>query len=230
MKPGQLVDGRFRVEAEVAVGHSLGELSALHWAGAMDEQALLRLATGRGRAMTENSESGTMAGVRADPATVTALIGDLPVVIAGYNGPNQTVVAGPVEAIEEVGGDLNASTERDATSFTASIMASRSSSARSGGERRKKVRYSPTSFSLSDRLLIETPAVTLAPSDFARAIAAPCASPPRLGPFRPRGDSWRRIWKWRIRRLWRRLRWRRAAADFRGGGGTGDGGGASGNW
>ncbi|MEU4578859.1 type I polyketide synthase [Nonomuraea sp. NPDC023979] len=91
------------VEAEVAVGHSLGELSALHWAGAMDEQALLRLATGRGRAMTENSESGTMAGVRADPATVTALIGDLPVVIAGYNGPNQTVVAGPVEAIEEVG-------------------------------------------------------------------------------------------------------------------------------
>ena len=57
-------------------------------------------------------------------------------------------------------------------SRSASIIASRSSSARSGGASRKKVRYSPTSFSLSDRLLIETPAVTRAPSALARAIAA----------------------------------------------------------
>ncbi|MGN9837128.1 type I polyketide synthase [Nonomuraea sp. H19] len=91
------------IEADVAVGHSLGELSALHWAGVMDEDGLLRLATGRGRAMTEHSESGTMAGLRAGPDAVTALIGDLPVVIAGYNGPDQTVVAGSVAAVEEVG-------------------------------------------------------------------------------------------------------------------------------
>ncbi|MFC5827036.1 type I polyketide synthase [Nonomuraea insulae] len=91
------------IEAEVAVGHSLGELSALHWAGVMDEDALLRLATGRGQAMTEHSESGTMAGLRAGPDAVRALIGDLPVVIAGYNGPGQTVIAGSVEAVEEVG-------------------------------------------------------------------------------------------------------------------------------
>ena len=57
-------------------------------------------------------------------------------------------------------------------SRSASIIASRSSSARSGGASRKKVRYSPTSFSLSERLLIETPAVTRAPSALARAIAA----------------------------------------------------------
>ncbi|MBG0829061.1 SDR family NAD(P)-dependent oxidoreductase [Planomonospora sp. ID67723] len=91
------------IEADVAVGHSLGELSALHWAGAMDEETLLRVATERGRAMTEHSASGTMAGVRAAPDTVTGLIGDLPVVVAGYNGPRQTVVAGPVEAVEAVG-------------------------------------------------------------------------------------------------------------------------------
>ncbi|WP_043617874.1 type I polyketide synthase [Nonomuraea candida] len=91
------------IEADVALGHSLGELSALHWAGALDEDALLRLATGRGRAMTEHSEPGTMAGLRAGPEAVTELIGDLPVVIAGYNGPGQTVVAGPLAAIEEVG-------------------------------------------------------------------------------------------------------------------------------
>ncbi|MFF5207189.1 SDR family NAD(P)-dependent oxidoreductase [Streptosporangium sp. NPDC000396] len=91
------------VEADVAVGHSLGEISALQWAGAMDEEALLRVAGIRGRTMTEHSASGTMAGVRAAPGAVAELLAGLPVVIAGYNGPNQTVIAGPVDAIEAVG-------------------------------------------------------------------------------------------------------------------------------
>ncbi|HEX6910058.1 MAG TPA: beta-ketoacyl synthase N-terminal-like domain-containing protein, partial [Longimicrobium sp.] len=39
------------VEAKVAVGHSLGELVALHWAGTMDSGALLRIAAARGAAM-----------------------------------------------------------------------------------------------------------------------------------------------------------------------------------
>ena len=88
------------LEATVAVGHSLGEISALHWAGAMDEETLLRVAAVRGRTMTEHSASGTMAGISASPDTVGALVAGLPVVIAGYNGPTQTVVAGTVEAIE----------------------------------------------------------------------------------------------------------------------------------
>nr|BFE84794.1 hypothetical protein GCM10020093_073950 [Planobispora longispora] len=91
------------VEAEVALGHSLGELSALHWAEAMDEETLLRVAGVRGRAMTEHSEPGTMAGLSAAPGPVLRLIGELPVVIAGYNGPEQTVIAGPVDAIEAAG-------------------------------------------------------------------------------------------------------------------------------
>ncbi|GII88960.1 polyketide synthase [Sphaerisporangium siamense] len=97
------------VEAEVAVGHSLGEISALHWAGALDEDALLRVAAVRGRAMTERSSAtGTMAGVRATPDAVIQLLGDLPVVIAGYNGPEQTVVAGTVEAVEAFGAKATA--------------------------------------------------------------------------------------------------------------------------
>lgn len=91
------------IDAGVAVGHSLGEISALHWAGAMDEETLLRVAGSRGEAMTEHSESGTMAGIAASSETVSELIGDLPVVIAGYNGPNQSVVAGPVDAVQTVG-------------------------------------------------------------------------------------------------------------------------------
>ncbi|MFC6079827.1 type I polyketide synthase [Sphaerisporangium aureirubrum] len=91
------------VDADVALGHSLGELSALQWAGAMDEATLLRVAALRGRAMTEHSDSGTMAGVRAAPEVVADLLIGLPVVIAGYNGPDQTVIAGPVDAVEAAG-------------------------------------------------------------------------------------------------------------------------------
>ncbi|WP_214110394.1 type I polyketide synthase [Acrocarpospora catenulata] len=91
------------VEATVAVGHSLGEISALHWAGAIDEQTLLEVAATRGQTMTEHSSSGTMAGIAAGPDTVLGLIGQEPVVVAGYNGPEQTVIAGTAEAVEAVG-------------------------------------------------------------------------------------------------------------------------------
>ncbi|MEU2073859.1 type I polyketide synthase [Streptomyces sp. NPDC013489] len=91
-----------RLEASVAVGHSLGELSALHWAGALDEETLLKAARVRGRAMAEHSASGTMASLGAKPERAEELVSGLGVVIAGYNGPEQTVVAGPVEDIEEV--------------------------------------------------------------------------------------------------------------------------------
>ncbi|MEV0001783.1 type I polyketide synthase [Micromonospora sp. NPDC050980] len=90
------------VEATVAVGHSLGEIAALHWAGAMDEQTLLRVAAVRGATMSRHSASGTMAGVGAAPEAIPALTEGLPVVIAGYNGPTQTVVAGPVDDVQEV--------------------------------------------------------------------------------------------------------------------------------
>ncbi|MFI5621325.1 type I polyketide synthase [Streptomyces sp. NPDC051567] len=91
-----------RLEASVAVGHSLGELSALHWAGAIDEETLLEAARVRGRAMAEHSASGTMASLGTTPEEAGNLITGLPAVVAGHNGPRQTVVAGPVEAIEEV--------------------------------------------------------------------------------------------------------------------------------
>jgi enediyne polyketide synthase len=91
------------IEAVAAVGHSLGELTSLHWAGAMDEAALLRLAAERGRVMGEASDGdGTMASVAAGPGDVEPLLAGEPVVIAGYNGPQQTVVSGPISAVERV--------------------------------------------------------------------------------------------------------------------------------
>ncbi|MFE3109443.1 SDR family NAD(P)-dependent oxidoreductase [Kitasatospora indigofera] len=91
------------IEAVGAAGHSLGEVTALHWAGAMDEAALLRTAAARGRIMADASDGGgTMAGIAAEAALVEPLLAGEPVVIAGYNSPAQTVVSGPVAAVERV--------------------------------------------------------------------------------------------------------------------------------
>jgi enediyne polyketide synthase len=93
------------IEAQVALGHSLGELTALHWAGAFDERALIELATVRGRAMAEASDAaGEMAALDACAAEVTELLADNlshPVVIAGINLPRQTVISGSAEAVTE---------------------------------------------------------------------------------------------------------------------------------
>ena len=88
--------------ATVAVGHSLGELSALHWAGSLDAAALLRIAGIRGQAMAEHSEPGTMAGIAAAPGPVERLLAGTAVVVAGYNGPEQTVISGPEAEVRQV--------------------------------------------------------------------------------------------------------------------------------
>jgi acyl transferase domain-containing protein len=91
------------IEASVAAGHSLGELTALHWAGAMTESMLLDLARARGQIMADVSDGGgAMAGIAAGPDEVQLLLRGEPVVIAGYNSPAQTVVAGPAKAVARV--------------------------------------------------------------------------------------------------------------------------------
>ncbi|GAA1084445.1 type I polyketide synthase [Nocardiopsis metallicus] len=92
------------VRADGAAGHSLGELTALHWAGAVDQREILDLAAARGRAMARTGRAdGAMAGLETGPAAAEALVeGEAEVVVAGYNGPEQTVVSGPADAVERV--------------------------------------------------------------------------------------------------------------------------------
>jgi enediyne polyketide synthase len=91
------------VEADVAVGHSLGELTALSWAGALSGKDVLRLATARGQVMANASQGGgAMAGLATTPQRAEELFADDPVVIAGYNGPEQTVIAGDADAVDRV--------------------------------------------------------------------------------------------------------------------------------
>ena len=100
---GLRVLGQLGVTASVAVGHSLGELTALHWAGVWDEAAVLRTATVRGQAMAAlGSPTGAMASLAAGPQVVAALLDGAPVVVAGLNTPQQTVIAGEASALARV--------------------------------------------------------------------------------------------------------------------------------
>ena len=92
---------QFGIEACVAVGHSLGEITAMHWAGAFDESALLRIARARGKAMAElGSPTGAMAAIAASAAQVAALLNGEPLSIVGFNSPRQTVIAGEASAVK----------------------------------------------------------------------------------------------------------------------------------
>jgi enediyne polyketide synthase len=90
----------FGMHASVAVGHSLGEITALHWAGACGEDDLLRLVHARGRAMAEMAEpSGAMASIRAGYSEVMERLNGDRVVVAARNAPLQTVVSGEAAAV-----------------------------------------------------------------------------------------------------------------------------------
>ncbi len=90
---------RLGVEAHTAIGHSLGELTALHWAGALDEQQLLDLAAYRGNAMQQLAGDGAMLALACNESTARMIL-DGEAVVAATNGPEQTVVSGPTEAVE----------------------------------------------------------------------------------------------------------------------------------
>jgi len=96
------------IEASSAIGHSLGELVALHWAGAFDEAALLRIAEIRGKSMSDctdlkkNPAKGAMAMIAADANAVRRLLQSEPVVVAGINSPLQTIISGEASAVFRV--------------------------------------------------------------------------------------------------------------------------------
>ena len=99
---------RIRHLVRAAAGHSLGEFTAYHAAGAFDVAAGAKLVRRRGRLMHESGERrpGTMAailgdvegGIEAVCATASASAGC--VVPANYNSPGQVVISGEIAAVE----------------------------------------------------------------------------------------------------------------------------------
>lgn len=91
---------RLGVRPAFALGHSLGELTALHWAGAYDAAALLRLARARGEAMVGRArERGGMAAVVAEPALLAELLEGSGLTVACFNAPRRHVVSGGTVAL-----------------------------------------------------------------------------------------------------------------------------------
>jgi len=93
--------GAGRPGAACFAGHSLGELGALAAAGAIETHDAIRLAALRGRLMdsaARRSPGGMVAllGDRDEAAAVADVAG---VAVANDNGPTQTVLAGPLEAL-----------------------------------------------------------------------------------------------------------------------------------
>lgn len=101
------VEGRLPSPAMVA-GHSMGELTALVSAGAMDFADGLRLVRERGRLMKlagEQSPGGMAAVLKMDDADVEKACRQAseetgqPVQIANYNSPGQVVISGDDDAL-----------------------------------------------------------------------------------------------------------------------------------
>lgn len=91
---------RLGVQAKAAVGHSLGEITALCWAGAFTEDSALEFVTARGRIMSDLGAPGTgMASLSAGPAPVAELIAGTGLVVAADNGIAQ-VVAGSLADLD----------------------------------------------------------------------------------------------------------------------------------
>ncbi|MBP2401160.1 type I polyketide synthase [Streptomyces syringium] len=87
---------RLGVRADAVAGHSLGELTALSWAGALGPAAAVALARARGALMARHGDSGGgMLAVGTDATTAKALLEHTGAVIAAVNGPRHVTVAGP---------------------------------------------------------------------------------------------------------------------------------------
>ena len=93
----------FGVQGSVAVGHSLGEITALHWAGACSEDDLIRIVHARGRAMAEAGDpSGAMASIHASHGEVLEWLNGDGLVVAARNAPLRTVVSGEAGAVKRL--------------------------------------------------------------------------------------------------------------------------------
>ncbi len=91
-----------RVRPIALAGHSLGELSALVAAGALDPGSGLELAVRRGELMAvgeATTEEGMLAVIRASDEQLTELAEEHDVVVANDNAPGQVVLAGPVDRL-----------------------------------------------------------------------------------------------------------------------------------
>jgi malonyl CoA-acyl carrier protein transacylase len=92
---------RERYQADLMAGHSLGEITALVAAEAIDAVDGLRLVAERGRLMQEARGGGMIAvRVRGDRTPIEAVAEETGLTIANDNAPDQLVLSGSLEALD----------------------------------------------------------------------------------------------------------------------------------
>src|SRR3954451_1028146 len=93
----------YGVVPDAVIGHSMGEVTAAVVAGALTVAEGLGVIATRSRLMARLAGQGAVALLGLDPQAAEALIVDHPgVSLAGFVSPRQTVIAGPVAAVDAV--------------------------------------------------------------------------------------------------------------------------------
>jgi enediyne polyketide synthase len=89
------------------LGHGLGEITALVWAGCLAEQDAARLVAQRAAVLAaQPGERTAMLRLDADGETAERLCARTGLVIAAYNGPRCHVLAGPAGVVRDLAGEL----------------------------------------------------------------------------------------------------------------------------
>ncbi len=88
----------------IALGHSLGEISALHCVGAYDGITAVKIAVARGQSITKLNGNSGMSALLSSPEKTQQLIDKIDgyLTISNYNAPEQTVVSGDSSSLTEL--------------------------------------------------------------------------------------------------------------------------------
>ncbi|PWY57654.1 [acyl-carrier-protein] S-malonyltransferase [Legionella qingyii] len=95
------LERKAHLKVDMVLGHSLGEYAALYAAGVFDFATGLNIVKRRAELMSEAKEGAMAAILGINAAKIEAIIEEnrLPLVIANYNSPMQTVISGTKESI-----------------------------------------------------------------------------------------------------------------------------------